>query len=158
MIVGMMRDRQIYVRTTDAAYKWVAEQAEVLGYSHGAVVSVVLEMAARQGWLLELPQVTVAEAAEFVRREGGVPGSGPVERPARKTRAKRPRAQPEARAGGPVTDGALALDDQPEPGLIERLDAVLKGGEVPQQGGCKHPGVGFKQRCRKCGSYNMRKP
>jgi hypothetical protein len=55
----MARDRQIFVRTTPAAHEWVQVQAQASGLSEGALVSEVLEAAARQGWVLRAREIAV---------------------------------------------------------------------------------------------------
>lgn len=81
----MARDRQIFVRTTQEAYDWVVTQAEATGLSHGALVSELLEMAARSGWVLER-QIAVA----------GQPSQDPVAALRRQTGTRQPPvAKPE---------------------------------------------------------------
>lgn len=111
----MVRDRQIFVRTTQEAYDWVAAQAEAAGLSYGALVSEVLQMAARQGWVLERPRIAVT--------------GKPVE--------PEPAVAPPVAFQEPVAPQAQTEDS---------------GSRLPD---CRHPGVGRKQRCPKCGRYNL---
>jgi hypothetical protein len=122
----MTRDRQIFVRTTQEAYDWVAAQADALGVKHGALVSDLLEMAARHGWVLERPGIAVT----------GAPGSAPS---LAAQRSAGGGASP-APAGSPAPQRTAREDVKAE---RARLDA------------CTHPGVARKARCPRCRRYNV---
>lgn len=110
---------------------------------------------------------------QVVERPKAVEVSAPdrVERPKRQRKPSGGRKPP----GGPqasVTEGALAVKPPPAdfsaggvPGLSDAevdgfMEAVSEGREEPEaeplSWSCKHPGVGFKQRCPRCRAYNMR--
>lgn len=57
------RDKQVATRTTQEAYDWVTAQAAALGLSHSAVLAILLEQAAQQGWTLAPWQVKVPNGA-----------------------------------------------------------------------------------------------